>query len=78
MLGTGPAAVFTANYLGKHCLGFVDEDENKIGKTLMGLPIVSVDETLVQPVILPYPNKQQQAIKKRLSYLSLHCLSKEI
>lgn len=77
VLGTGPSAVFTANFLGKYCLGFVDEDANKIGKFLMGLPIKDSREAITNTVILPYPKVQQHAIKQRLAHLSTHCLIEE-
>lgn len=77
VLGTGPSAVFTAHFLGDLCVGFVDEDSNKIGKTLANRPVVSIDSSLTEMIIVPYPRQQQQAIAKRLPHLSLNFLNKE-
>ncbi|KJY92898.1 MULTISPECIES: class I SAM-dependent methyltransferase [Pseudoalteromonas] len=66
VLGTGPAASFSAYMLGDKLLGWLDEDKNKIGKYLEGHKINDANNVYNAPVLLPYPQAQVEEIIKRL------------
>ncbi|PHI36925.1 hypothetical protein CBQ28_11515 [Pseudoalteromonas sp. GCY] len=66
VLGTGPAASFSAYMLGDCLLGWLDEDKNKIGKYLEGHKINDANNVYDAPILLPYPLAQVEEIIKRL------------
>jgi 2-polyprenyl-3-methyl-5-hydroxy-6-metoxy-1,4-benzoquinol methylase len=69
IFGTGPISVLSAILLGDKCVGFIDEDPLKIGKFLLDFPISSINEVCARKVILPFSDKQNRGIKRRLSGL---------
>ncbi|MEJ6473062.1 class I SAM-dependent methyltransferase [Pseudoalteromonas piscicida] len=66
VLGTGPAACFCASLLGSRLLGFLDEDPDKIGKSLLCKKIFDANSNYLRPIYLPYPLEQIRQIKVRL------------
>lgn len=70
VFGTGPSSIFTASLLGSFCVGWVDEDQSKIGKKLLERKIYSVDDCPSEyDIVLPFLSPQREKILKRLAQL---------
>nr|WP_275423240.1 class I SAM-dependent methyltransferase [Pseudoalteromonas sp. MMG022] len=66
VLGTGPAACFCAHLLDNRFLGWLDEDQSKIGKFMENKQILPANRLYNAPILLPYPRAQIENICARL------------
>lgn len=68
ILGTSIAATWLANIIPDKLAAFVDEDPQRIGKTLLGRPVVKIDDVPANlPVYLAFPTPQAERIRERLA-----------
>lgn len=66
VFGSSISGTWTASFLAEHVQFFIDEDENRVGHKLMGIPIVSPDQVPHGAVvILPFPKKIARMIADR-------------
>lgn len=72
VFSTGPAGTLLGHLLGDKLIGFIDEDECRVGKLHLNKKVydITYGESLIGSILLPFNTEQNKNIKKRLNSLN--------